>query len=63
MVFMNGKWSQKKILGLDNFLRMAQSLIIKDAFNLQLLKRRLDFMSGLQNTYRDDLTALWVEAR
>ncbi len=53
----------KKILGLDNFLRMAQSLIIKDAFNLQLLKRRLDFMSGLQNTYRDDLTALWVEAR
>ena len=53
----------KKILGLDDFLHLAQELLAEDNFYLQELKDRLDIMPELPPVYRDDLTALWVEAK
>ena len=53
----------KKILGLEDFLRLAEKLLCSEKFYLQEIKDRLDSIPELPPVYRDDLTALWVEAK
>ncbi|WP_457572098.1 PP2C family protein-serine/threonine phosphatase [Desulfovulcanus sp.] len=53
--------ASKKILGLEDFLQLAEKLLASEKFYLQEIKDRLDTMPELSPVYRDDLTALWVE--
>jgi len=42
---------------------LAEKLLCSEKFYLQEIKDRLDSIPELPPVYRDDLTALWVEAK